>query len=311
MHHARSGGVMVEILHPTLQTGLEAGNNRCEPFYLKILPGNLKMKPISLLDPYLEERNQLLRSISEGLESDPRVKASWLFGSLGRGDADALSDIDLWVVVDDGRIEDITVHPRLFTARFGNPVLFLDAPQNAPEGGGYLMTCYDAPTAPHIVDWYWQPQSRAFLSGQVRLLFDRAGLVHKDQPIQFPGRPANREIIERPIHFISFFWMMLMITAKQVFRSPGAEEMALLPLLVDAAARAQQFLGEDRILRISDLPPHPLPGEKMRLLYYLADLMSEIMAVIADQGQEVPELIKPGAYRYLDFIAANTADRRK
>ncbi|HSJ36889.1 MAG TPA: nucleotidyltransferase domain-containing protein [Planococcus sp. (in: firmicutes)] len=267
------------------------------------------MKSIALLDHYLEERNQLLRTTSEVLERDPRVKAAWLFGSIGRGDEDALSDIDLWVVVDDDHIDNIIAQPRQVTSHIGNPVLFLEAPQNAPEGGAYLMTCYDTPVAPHIVDWYWQPQALAYISGQVRLLFDRVGLIHKDQPIQFPGRPASKEIIERPIHFISFFWMMLMITAKKAFRSPWAEKMELLPLLIDSIVKAQHFLGRESILLLRDIPHHQLPSEKVHLLYKLADQMSEMMAIIAEQGQEVPALIKPGAYRYLDLIDSMIEDK--
>jgi hypothetical protein len=260
------------------------------------------MKPITLQDHYLEERNQLLKNISGLLERDPRVKAAWLWGSLGRGDGDALSDIDLWIILDDDQIENVISQLRQYTWQVGNPVLFLEAPQNAPEGGAYLMTCYDAPVAPHIVDWYWQPKSLAFIPGQVRLLFDRAGLVHQDRPVQFPGRPARKETEERPIHFISFFWMMLMITAKQAFRSPWAEEMELIPLLVEPLAKTQQFLRQERILLSEEIPPHQRPGEKVQLLYKLADQMSELVETIAGQGEEVPGSITPGAYRYLKLI---------
>ena len=112
------------------------------------------MKSITLLDDYLEERNQLLRTITNLLERDPIVKAAWLAGSFGRGGEDALSDFDLWVIVDDDQFHKIITQPHQYTSKIGNPVLFLEAPQNAPEGGAYLMTCYDAPVAPHIIDWY-------------------------------------------------------------------------------------------------------------------------------------------------------------
>ena len=97
---------------------------------------------------------------------------------MGRGDEDELSDLDLWVILNNVDIECIIARPPKYTSQIGNPVLSLEAPQNAPQGGAYLMTCYDAPIAPHIVDWYWQPQSLAYIPGQVRLLFDKVGLVH-------------------------------------------------------------------------------------------------------------------------------------
>lgn len=269
------------------------------------------MKSTTLLGHYFEERNYLLRTISEFLEKDPRIKAAWLFGSMGMGDEDSLSDIDLWIVVEDDHISNIIDQARQYSSRIGSPVLFLEAPQNGPESGTYLMTCYDAPVAPHIVDWYWQPQSLAYIFSQVRLLFDRVGLVHKDQPIQFSGRPASKEILEQPIHFISFFWMMLMITAKKAYRNPWEEKMELLPILMDSIVKAQQFLGWDVALQSVDIPPHQRPNEKVQLLYKLADQMSEMMAIIAEHGEDVPDMIKPGAYRYLKMIDSIIGDKKK
>lgn len=269
------------------------------------------MKPVTLLAQYLEERNQLLKTISELLERDPGVSAAWLFGSLGRGDEDALSDIDLWVIVDDDQIDNVVAQPRQYIYQVGSPVLFLEAKQNAPEGGAYLMVCYDAPIAPHIVDWYWQPQSLAFIPGQVRLLFNRAGLLQKDQPIHFPEREDSEPMVEPPIHFISYFWMMFMITAKHAFRSPWSEEMVFLPHLLQTMVKTRQFLGQDDILLSRDFPPQRSPGEKMRLLYQLADQMKKMMAILYDRGEEVPVLITTGAERYLKLIESALEDNEQ
>ncbi len=260
------------------------------------------MESTNLPERYLAERNQLLRWVSDQLESDPGVVAAWLFGSLGRGTADPLSDIDLWVVVKDAKIDRLISKPHAYASQVGQPILFVEAPQNAPIGGAYLMTGYDAPVAPHIVDWYWQPRSLAYIPNQVRLLFDREGLRRDDQTPRFQGGPAKKEIIERPIHFLSFFWMMLMITAKHVARAPQAESMALLPMLVDPLVQAQRFLGGQKLLLLQDLPDHPLPGEKIRLLYQLADRMRSLTESIAARGEAVPDLVIPGAYRYLELV---------
>ncbi len=127
------------------------------------------MKPNLRLNAYLEERSRLLRTVQSLLENDPGVKAAWLAGSFGRGEEDALSDLDLWVVVDDSLIGKVIAQPRPYAAQVEAPILVVEAPQNAPVGGAYLMACYDAPTAPHIVDWYWQPRSLAYIPSQARL----------------------------------------------------------------------------------------------------------------------------------------------
>jgi len=48
-----------------------------------------------------EAREALLATITDVLQRDDRIRAAWLSGSLGRGDGDAFSDVDLLVAVDE------------------------------------------------------------------------------------------------------------------------------------------------------------------------------------------------------------------
>ncbi len=50
-----------------------------------------------LLLTYEAERAALLQAIVRHACADARVVAAWLFGSLGRSDGDALSDLDVWL----------------------------------------------------------------------------------------------------------------------------------------------------------------------------------------------------------------------
>lgn len=71
------------------------------------------------------------------------AQAVWLAGSLGRGEADEWSDVDL-IVVDGAPVLEgalVTVH---------NPV-------NGPVGGGYVGALYDIGPLPLWVDWYTWP----------------------------------------------------------------------------------------------------------------------------------------------------------
>src|SRR5437588_6286399 len=90
-----------------------------------------------LLETRRAEREALLQRVVALLKADERVCAAWLFGSLGRGTADDLSDLDLWVVVADERIKEIVAAQRDYVARLGEPLLIEEAPQNAPVGGSY------------------------------------------------------------------------------------------------------------------------------------------------------------------------------
>jgi predicted nucleotidyltransferase len=253
-------------------------------------------------EAYAQEREQLLSRISTFLEENPNVKAAWLFGSFGVGDVDVLSDLDLWVVIDDDHIEPIIVNSRQFTSQFDQPIFVVEAPQNAPQGGAYLMTCYDCEIAPHIVDWYWQPASLAYIPEGTRLIFDRVGYDHKDQPVQFSTGAAGRDIAEKPEHTISFFWMMLMISAKYTWRYPLAGNIDFLPFLIGPFAKVQSLLGQQTILQEHHFPINCSPAEKIHHLYHLADQMGEMMAVLASQSLETPLTIPSSAIRYLKLV---------
>jgi predicted nucleotidyltransferase len=257
------------------------------------------MSGTDLLQRYARERDALQQRIARLLEGDPRVSAAWLFGSLGREEADALSDLDVWVVVRDDSFEEFA-RRRLDDVRpAGDLLLYLEGPQNAPQGGAYLMAGYAAPTAPHLVDWNWQPESLAARPPQTRLLFDRNGIRGSDAPPVFTGGEPDPAIVEQPIHFLSFFWIMLMIAAKYAARSPEAEEIELLPYVLGVFHKSQRLLGRQ---------PQAVPGayptlaEKIRCLRQLGQEMAAMMAELASAGHAVPWAIVPHADRYLSLI---------
>ncbi|MDQ4099179.1 MAG: nucleotidyltransferase domain-containing protein, partial [Chloroflexota bacterium] len=128
------------------------------------------------------ERDALLCRIEAALRADERVVAAWLAGSLGRGDADALSDIDLWIVADDA-MSAIGAGPRRFVSDIVAPCLVIDVPRNAPPNGAYLFTHIPGDTGAHQVDWYWQTASNAARSATTKLLFER-------WPIPLEAAPA-------------------------------------------------------------------------------------------------------------------------
>ena len=58
-------------------------------------------QPERELAAYTRLRDDLLVRIVGALHRDPRVRSAWLSGSFGRGEADAWSDFDLHVAVED------------------------------------------------------------------------------------------------------------------------------------------------------------------------------------------------------------------
>ncbi|MCA9996471.1 MAG: nucleotidyltransferase domain-containing protein [Anaerolineales bacterium] len=262
----------------------------------------LKYHPI--LSTFQAEREALQKQIIATLQNDKRIVAAWLFGSLGRGTADALSDIDIWLVVADTFIQDIVAHRQQFVAQIQDPAFFVEAPQNAPQDGGYLMAYYDMPTGPHQVDWYWQPQSLAYIPAEAIVLFDHIGLPHHELPVTFPRRDAVKEITETPLHFISYFWAMLLINAKYIMRRPEGEELRLLPYALHPFNKAQYILDQEQAK--IDMPQTTYQ-EKLSVLRCLASEMCEIMPKIAALGEAVPNEAPRVVCKYLDIIEEASA----
>ncbi|MGC4192083.1 MAG: nucleotidyltransferase domain-containing protein [Thermomicrobiales bacterium] len=126
---------------------------------------------------YARNRDRLLADLVAGLERDPDVVSVWLEGSLGRGGADDLSDLDIGIVVKDGRIAEIVADPGRFVRNLAVTCLEIPAPSNAPPGGAFLLTwaSWGDTGLPFQVDWYWYPASTAIRPAASRIVMERPG----------------------------------------------------------------------------------------------------------------------------------------
>ena len=104
-------------------------------------------------------RDRWLDEALPGLRLDVGVVGVALVGSLGRGEADDWSDVDLLVVVDDGKVE-LLVDPSQDWLWEGAE-LVIGGRQNAPAGAMSVGTVYVRSGLPLGVDWYVYPVSMA------------------------------------------------------------------------------------------------------------------------------------------------------
>ena len=221
------------------------------------------------------ERDALLARLRASLEADSRVVAAWLHGSLGCREGDGWSDLDLWVVVADEAYSDAIRH------EFAGGALFTEeAPQNGPAGGTYLMAAHDAPTGPHLVDWYFQPLRFASRGEARAMLIERASLPETPQPAS-PNAELQGTPNEDAANKAALFWAMVLVQAKYVARKPVEDGMGfegfLLSLLRDVASQKGTPIDE------AETPGLRLASEKLDRLKSLG----ERLAVIA------PELAVP------------------
>ena len=106
----------------------------------------------NLLKIHEQARDNLLERITQFLREDPRISAAWLTGSLAQGNADALSDLDLWLAIADPGFEEVKANRAEQIKAVGEPLLVLDQPNNAPPGGAFMLVMYAGPTFPLEVD---------------------------------------------------------------------------------------------------------------------------------------------------------------
>jgi len=180
----------------------------------------------SNFDSYSTHRDVFLSELTSVLSADKRFVAGWLTGSFGRNEADAVSDIDLSLVVSDPHSKSLCERQSQVRAgtsleryslfnQFGKPALIHENNNNAPEGGTMTFVLYKDSAI--MVDWVLIPQSKATRPNQSNLLFDTVGIP--------TSPPAQLEDLEQSKKSVAenwaFFWMMAAITIKYTIREDG------------------------------------------------------------------------------------------
>ena len=260
----------------------------------------------AILERRSAERDRLLARIKDVLRDDGRVAAAWLVGSLGRGTADPLSDLDLWVVLaDEHREAAATPAARhALVAAVGPPLLAVEAPQNAPEAGGYLLTLYPGETGAHQVDWYWQPRAVARFPAAGRLLFDRVGIPPAPAPVPLADRERADVMTER----VALFWVATALAAKAVARRRGWDAGRMIGWAIDLLDETIWSLKTAMPAEHDDLNDRPRPSlptaptDQLVLLRAVAGMMEARHPAVAALGGVVPTDAVAQVNRFLDLV---------
>ena len=175
------------------------------------------------LKDYLRSRNVLITSLVTELSYDERIRAAWLTGSYGRNEADAVSDLDLTVVVApphhttlcarQDQVSHTTTSERLeLFSKFGDIALLHENNHNAPEHGTFTFVLYAGSAL--MVDWVLIPETNAERPFHSLLLFDKGNI-----PVSAPPAPEGLEENKKAVaENWSFFWMMVAVTIKYIIR---------------------------------------------------------------------------------------------
>ncbi|HVA89756.1 MAG TPA: nucleotidyltransferase domain-containing protein [Chloroflexota bacterium] len=237
------------------------------------------------------ERDQLLQTVLDGLRADSRFVAAWLGGSLGRGVADAVSDLDLIVVVTEAASAILCARPEprgygatparqeLF-ARFGGVSFVYESHNNAPAGGTFSTVIYE--TA-QVVDWTLLPRAMAERPPDTHLLFGIAGIRVQTPPAAVPAAERAALAVER----IGFFWLMMSVAAKYIIR----EDSVYVNTLLDGQRR---LLQEVRAITRGATEPYK-GGSRGLCILTAQEQVTTARHLISDVLQLLPEIEALGA----------------
>ncbi|MGH2582784.1 MAG: aminoglycoside 6-adenylyltransferase [Anaerolineales bacterium] len=209
-------------------------------------------------------RDALVQTLHELLSNDERVVAAWLTGSLGRQQPDALSDVDLSVVLSEGR--SLVEHARGFIMMVAIPVNIHGAPQNAPAGGMLLSVLYEPGI---VVDWAFIPEESALRPKNSLLLFERRR-IRTGETIEF-GKPIPKKLDNR----ISFFWNLAAVTAKAILRENTEKSEEFLKALASTIEEIIAFLNKPGI-RDQNIPFVPATSKQAKELIKLCHQVTRL-----------------------------------
>jgi hypothetical protein len=256
------------------------------------------------------ERATFLEHIETLLRDDARIIAAWVGGSIGRGEADDLSDIDIHLAVADEHCVQLNAQRRAFVSEFGTPLLIQEAPQNAPPDGAFQLVLYRGATAPIEVDWSWRPASAAALPERAVVLFDRSGSL--------PRAPAwvtlsSAEVARQISLSTTFFWAMAYIAAKKIARGQPAAAFGLLRMMHQARDRVRDRLAGKPLPTWGTigsphetLPPTDLPAQIVDLSELLADMTGLQPTTDAEGGLVTTEAVS-AIGRFVQLVANESA----
>lgn len=118
-----------------------------------------------------ELRDRLLGQVLGLLEADPVVEGVALIGSLGRGEADNWSDIDLLVLMDDQALARFAAEPG--ASSWAHADLLSDGRHNSPAGATSVGATHIRSGLPLRVDLHVHPAAWTRWPGDGRVVFER------------------------------------------------------------------------------------------------------------------------------------------
>ncbi len=142
----------------------------------------------------------------------PVAVETHIFGSMARGDNDALSDIDIWITFDNDKIKEAIENRMASYEQFGEIVLLHEMQHNFPLDGIQTAILYKIDDELVRVDFYLCPLSSSRVVPDSKILFQEKVVEHG--AIIPETKRTPRDMSDR----ITFFISMAFNSIKKVVR---------------------------------------------------------------------------------------------
>jgi len=244
------------------------------------------------LRTHARERDEILADLTKSLEAEVRVKAAWLWGSFMRGEQDDLSDLDLWLLVDDDCVETFDQTVAAWCAKAGEMVSGAINRHNSPPDGLYFGALLAGTHGLHHLDIYWQPTGQYPPQG-ANLLANRQPQKQR-HPIPLPPNPPTN---------LAFVWLMISVAAKYLARDP-ASDMQLLTYPRNAFEESVKELGLQEAIGQVEWECPEEPQGKVEVLRELVRKTKRL-----DEGYGAPPSANRALTNYIDLVGVIVASR--
>jgi aminoglycoside 6-adenylyltransferase len=262
------------------------------------------------VDRLSSSQAEIVEAASSWARNDDRVQALLLTGSLGRGEGDELSDVDLVVVPEAGERDGLWAERRRIAAALGRPLgLFREVPWSDPN---LVIVFYDGPQKVDLFFAEAEPAATWWLRAGYVVLVDKSRVAPdlERRLSALPETPPggfdwlHEDLLEFDAHVWDWTW-----AAFVKLHRPGenwyvyTELVGFLQTMVFAAYNALEGevwrgarhlelrLPPDLRARMQDaLPREPKHGELLRSLRALVALYVDArQPLAAGLGIELPD----------------------
>ncbi len=253
------------------------------------------------LSIHVSERSRILASLSVSFERDERIRVGWLWGSFMRGEQDDLSDLDIWLLVAPGTVNQLGGVIEQYCREAGSVVCCGENAHNAPKGGGYFSALLAGSHGLHHLDIYWQEVGDAEVP-DAPLLLNRIGEPAPEVAVESVAVHEGEESeLEQCRGKFAFVWLMLSVAAKYLARDP-ASDMKLMSYPRNAFEETAAILGiQDQVGETQWSAPDE-PQAKVELLRQVARKTATLEEECQARGLRLSTEVNSCLMRYFDLV---------